>query len=64
MTTYWWMIYTENSDLGGKEFFTTLKTNDELKHRKYAQSIFPKEVLHCIGQVSEEDVEILGYDIY
>lgn len=64
-TTYWWEINDENSELCGEEFFTELANSaDKETHRKYAQSIFPNEKLHCIGKVTEEEAEIMGLDTY
>lgn len=63
-TTYWWTINDENSDLCGEEFFTALQNADALDHKKYAQQIFPDEKLTCLGLISEEEAEMMGYDTY
>jgi len=63
-TTYWWHIYGEGSSLEGEEFFTELKTDDEQEHRKHAQSIFPGEMLNCLGRISEVEAEMIGLDTY
>jgi hypothetical protein len=63
-TTYWWNIYGEGSPLEGEEFFTELKTDDEQEHRKHAQSIFPGEMLNCLGRISEVEAEMIGLDTY
>ena len=62
--TYWWNIYGEDSDLCGEEFFTELKTPDKQEHRRYAQSIFPNEMLNCLGKVTEVEAEMMGLDTY
>ena len=63
-TTYWWTITGEDSDLCGEEFFTELENADALDHKKYAQSIFPNERLHCLGMVTEYEAECMGLDTY
>jgi len=63
-TTYWWHIYGEGSPLEGEEFFTELRTDDEQEHRKHAQSIFPGEMLNCLGRISEVEAEMIGLDTY
>lgn len=63
-TTYWWEIVGEDSDLCGEEFFTELKDADAIDHKKYAQSVFPNEKLHCLGKVTEYEAECMGLDTY
>lgn len=63
-TTYWWTITGVDSDLCGEEFFTELKDADAIDHKKYAQSIFPNEKLHCLGMVTEYEAECMGLDTY
>ncbi len=63
-STYWWEIIDEDSELCGEEFFTELKNADAIDHKKYAKEIFPNEKLHCLGEVSAEEAEIMGLDTY
>ena len=63
MTNYWWGI-VGYSPFAGEEFFTCLDTDDVEKHRAYAESIFPEELLRCYGKVSEYEAEMMGLDTY
>lgn len=62
--TYWWTITGVDSDLCGEEFFTELKNDNVIDHRKYAQNIFPNERLSCLGRVTEYEAECMGLDTY
>ena len=64
ITTYWWEIVDENSDLCGEEFFTELKDATRADHTKYAHEIFPDERLKCLGKVSFAEAEMMGLDTY
>lgn len=63
-TTYWWVIEDENSDLCGEEFFTELEDADATVHKAYVRKLFPNEKCRCLGQVSEEEAEMMGLDTY
>ena len=73
-TTFWFEIVGEDSDLCGEEFFTALYTplTDNKRHNKalraqhieYANSIFPSEIIKCLGYVTEEEAEMMGLDTY
>lgn len=63
-TTYWWTIDDENSDLCGEEFFTELKDGDKKAHRDYVLTLFPNEKPRCLGEVSQEEAEMMGLDTY
>ena len=63
-TTYWWEVIDEESDLCGEEFFTELPDATEAGHREYADWIFPGTQLRCLGQVSQEEAEMMGLDTY
>lgn len=64
ITTYWWEIVDENSDLCGEEFFTELEDATREDHTIYANELFPFEHLHCLGEVSQAEAEIMGLDTY
>lgn len=63
-TTYWWVVIDEDSDLCGEEFFTELENATYEQHVDYAFGIFPDVELKCLGQVSEEEAEMMGLDTY
>lgn len=63
-TTYWWEFTDEYSDRCGEEFFTALKDADAIDHKRYVKKLFPNERVECLGEVSEEDAEIMGLDTY
>ena len=63
-TTYWWMITDEESELCGEEFFTELKDAGRKEHNDYVSELFPNENPRCLGQVSEEEAEMMGLDTY
>lgn len=63
-TTYRWEFSDENSDMCGEQFFTELKDASLKEHRKYAKECFPGEKLHCLGQVSAFEAEMMGLDTY
>ncbi len=67
-TTYWWIIEDEESELCGEEFFTELQNATRAQHRIYVKELFPNENPRCLGQVSEEvsdeEAEMMGLDIY
>lgn len=64
-TTYWWEVTDEESDLCGEEFFTELPDDATMvAHREYAYEIFPSVALHCLGEVSQEEAELMGLDTY
>ena len=63
-TTYWWTIEDEDSDLCGEEFFTELENADARDHKRYVRELFPNERIKCLGQVSEEEAEMMGLDTY
>ena len=63
-TTYWWIINDEESELCGEEFFTELINADALDHKKYVKELFPNEKPKCLGMVSREEAEMMGFDTY
>lgn len=63
-TTYWWIIDDEDSELCGEEFFTELEDATFEDHRNYVREVFPNENPQCLGQVSEEEAEMMGLDTY
>jgi len=63
-TTYWWEITDENSELCGEEFFTELEDADAKEHKAYVRDLFPGEKVRCLGQVTEEEAEMMGLDTY
>lgn len=64
-TTYWWEVTDEESDLCGEEFFTELPDDaTKATHFEYASWIFPGVELHCLGQVSQEEAEMMRLDTY
>ena len=63
-TTYWWIIEDENSEICGEEFFTELLNGTYEHHVNYVLELFPNENPRCLGQVSEEEAEMIGLDTY
>lgn len=63
-TTYWWEIIDENSELCGEQFFTELKSAEYIDHVIYVQKLFPAEKVKSLGEVSEEEAEMMGLDTY
>lgn len=69
-STYWFEIVGEYSDICSEEFFTELHTAETDKkalkamHIEYAESIFPGEVIKCLGRVSAAEAEMMGLDTY
>jgi len=64
LTTYWWEVIDEKSDLCGEEFFTELPNATKVAHYEYARWNFPGVKLRCLGQVSQEEAEMMGLDTY
>ena len=67
ITTWWFGITDENSDLCGEEFFVEINSPLDTAKAKaidYAQSIFPDEKLTCYGRVSQSEAEAIGLDTY
>lgn len=63
-TTYWWIIDNPDSDLCGEEFFTELKDASRWNHTEYVLELFPNEDVKCLGQITEEEAEMMGLDTY
>jgi len=66
MTSTWWFEIT-SGNYEGEEFFVEIEgTLDHAKQNAItrAQEIFPTEVLHCLGRVSQTEAEIMGLDTY
>lgn len=63
-TTYWWIIDDKESELCGEEFFTELLDAGRKEHNDYVGELFPNENPRCLGQVSEEEAEMMGLDTY
>lgn len=63
-TTYWWIIDDEDSDICGEEFFTELKDGTYADHVNYVLELFPTENPRCIGEVTENEAEMMGLDTY
>lgn len=64
MSTYWFEIIGEYSDLCGEEFFTELVNATKEQHIAYAHEIFPNEEIKCYGKVSSFEAEMMGLDTY
>lgn len=63
-TTYWWIIDDADSELCGEEFFTELEDAGRKEHYDYVRELFPNENPRCLGQVTEEEAEMMGLDTY
>lgn len=63
-TTYWWIVEDENSEICGEEFFTELLNGTYENHVNYVLELFPDENPRCLGQVNEEEAEMMGLDTY
>ena len=57
-------IDDEESELCGEEFFTELQDAGRKEHNDYVGELFPNENPRCLGQVSEEEAEMMGLDTY
>ena len=63
MSTYWFEIVGEDSDLCGEKFFVELDSTEEYAIG-YAEELFPGEELMYYGKVSAVEAEMMGLDTY
>ena len=63
-TTYWWMFVYEDSALCGEEFFTELENAGRKEHNDLVRELFPNENPRCLGEVTQEEAEMMGLGTY
>ena len=63
-TTYRWIIEDEESELFSEEFFTQVWNGDAKEHKKCVRELFPDEKCRCLGQITQEEAEMMGLDTY
>ena len=67
VTTWWFTIDGEDSNLCGEEFFVEVEgTMDKAKRLALdkAYRLFPNERVVCFGRVSNTEAEMMGLDTY